>query len=183
MSGDWAWMQADRITADPSTHGLTFVPIILGSNKTTVSVATGQNDYWPVYLSIGNIHNNVQCVHCNAVKPLAFLAIPKAAKKYTNNPLFRHFKKQLFHAAMTRILASLKAGMTTPQPMKCPNHHFHRILFGISPYIADYPELVWKINLIFYRCLAFPNDLDGGSPPRTKEFTNALIEELPLGII
>ena len=29
------------------------VPIILGSDKTTVSVATGHNEYWPVYLSIG----------------------------------------------------------------------------------------------------------------------------------
>ncbi|KIN95142.1 hypothetical protein M404DRAFT_166656, partial [Pisolithus tinctorius Marx 270] len=37
------------------------VPIILGSDKTTVSVTTGQNDYWPVYISIGNIHNNIQC--------------------------------------------------------------------------------------------------------------------------
>jgi len=25
-------------------------------DKTTVSVATGQNEYWPIYLSIGNIH-------------------------------------------------------------------------------------------------------------------------------
>ncbi|KAF9218202.1 hypothetical protein BS17DRAFT_811782 [Gyrodon lividus] len=72
MSEDWAWMQADRIAVDPSMHGSTFVPIILGSNKTTVSVATGQNDYWPVYLSIGNTHNNVWHAHRNAVELLAF---------------------------------------------------------------------------------------------------------------
>ena len=54
-----------------------FIPIILGSDKTTVSVATGQNDYWPVYLSIGNVHNNVCRAHRNAVELLAFLAIPK----------------------------------------------------------------------------------------------------------
>ncbi|KIK80718.1 hypothetical protein PAXRUDRAFT_157912 [Paxillus rubicundulus Ve08.2h10] len=78
MSGDWAWNQAvhhslhslhlqvtywptsqDDIAKDKEAHGAVFVPIILGSNKTTVSVATGQNDYWPVYLSIGNVHNNV----------------------------------------------------------------------------------------------------------------------------
>ncbi|KAG2140331.1 hypothetical protein BD769DRAFT_1384083 [Suillus cothurnatus] len=55
MSGDWAWNQAD-----PATHGSTFVPVILGSDKTTVSVATGQNDYYPLYASIGNVRNNVQ---------------------------------------------------------------------------------------------------------------------------
>ena len=36
-----------------------FVPIILGSDKTTVSVATGQNDYHPLYLSIGNVQNHI----------------------------------------------------------------------------------------------------------------------------
>jgi hypothetical protein len=48
----------DIIAQDPDTHGSMFVPIILGSDKTTVSVATGHNQYWPVYMSIGNIHNN-----------------------------------------------------------------------------------------------------------------------------
>jgi len=54
------------------------VPIILGSDKMTVSVATGQNDYYPLYLLIGNIHNNVRCAHRNSLVLLAFLAIPKS---------------------------------------------------------------------------------------------------------
>lgn len=54
-----------------------FVPIILGSDKTTVSVTTGHNQYWPVYMSIGNIRNNVRCAHRNGVVLLGFLAIPK----------------------------------------------------------------------------------------------------------
>jgi len=53
-----------------------FVPIILGSDKTTVSVATGHNQYWPVYMSIGNIYNNVRRAHCNGLVLLGFLAIP-----------------------------------------------------------------------------------------------------------
>ncbi|KAH7903898.1 hypothetical protein BJ138DRAFT_971089, partial [Hygrophoropsis aurantiaca] len=35
FSGDWVWEQADDIAKDESTHGSTFVPIILGSDKTT----------------------------------------------------------------------------------------------------------------------------------------------------
>jgi hypothetical protein len=54
-----------------------FVPIILGSDKTTVSVATGHTEYWPVYLSIGNVHNNVRRAHRNGLVLLGFLAIPK----------------------------------------------------------------------------------------------------------
>ncbi len=97
MSGDWAWKQAVRLicmtiqpllsityicTQDilaqrPENDGAAFVPIILGSDKTTVSVATGQNDYYPLYVSLGNVHNGVRRAHRNAVALAAFLAIPK----------------------------------------------------------------------------------------------------------
>ena len=54
-----------------------FVPLLLGNDKTTVSVATGQNEFYPVYLSIRNVRNNVQRAHRGAVAVVAFLAIPK----------------------------------------------------------------------------------------------------------
>ncbi|KIL00125.1 hypothetical protein PAXRUDRAFT_8417 [Paxillus rubicundulus Ve08.2h10] len=130
MSGDWAWQQADDITKDVETHGATFMPIILGSNKTMVLVATGQNDYWPVYLSIGNVHNNVRRAHRGAVALLPFLATPK------------------------------------------------------GPYIADYPEQVLISGIVQNwcgRCIAFPNNLDGGGAPCTSTLTWALIKELPIG--
>ncbi|KAG1905765.1 uncharacterized protein F5891DRAFT_1125793 [Suillus fuscotomentosus] len=59
MSGDWAWHQADIIATDPDVLSATFVPIIIGSNKTTVSVGTKNNEYYPLYLSIGNVCNNI----------------------------------------------------------------------------------------------------------------------------
>ena len=68
----------DLIAKDPKTHGSLFVPIIVGSDKMTVSVATSHNKYWPIYLSIGNIHNSVQCTHHNGLVLLGFLAIPKS---------------------------------------------------------------------------------------------------------
>ena len=53
------------------------VTILLGSDKTTVSVATGQNDYYPLYISVGNISNNARRAHEDGVILLGFLAIPK----------------------------------------------------------------------------------------------------------
>ena len=95
MSGDWAWEQAVRIfvffglfpfinfmqneiAQDPETHGGMFVPIILGSDKTTVSIATGDNEYYPLYASVGNVYNNIRRAHRNAVVLVGFLAIPKS---------------------------------------------------------------------------------------------------------
>jgi hypothetical protein len=58
-------------------HGALFVPVILGSDKTTVSVATGHNEYWPLYASIGNIHNNIRRAHADGLVLVGFLSIPK----------------------------------------------------------------------------------------------------------
>jgi hypothetical protein len=66
------------IAQDPKTHGATFVPIILGSDKTTVSVATGHTEAYPLYLSIGNLHNNLRRSHCSGVVVIAFLAVAKS---------------------------------------------------------------------------------------------------------
>jgi len=68
----------DVLAKDPAMHGAMLVPIVLGSDKTTVSIATGQNDYYPLYLSIGNVHNNTHRAHWNSLVLIAFLAIPKS---------------------------------------------------------------------------------------------------------
>ncbi|KAG2069776.1 hypothetical protein BDR04DRAFT_1128746 [Suillus decipiens] len=81
MSADWAWEQADIIAGDPETLGSMFVPIILGSDKMMVLVATSNNEYYPLYLSIGNVHNNVQWSHWDAVAIIGFLAMPKSMTK------------------------------------------------------------------------------------------------------
>lgn len=67
--------------------GSLFVSVILGSDKTTVSVATGHTCYWPLYLSIKNIHNNVHRGHQNGVVLLRFLAIPKSMSLILNSHL------------------------------------------------------------------------------------------------
>ena len=67
----------DKLAEDEENHGAVFAPVILGSDKTTVSVATGQNDFYPLYASLGNVHNTARRAHKNAVALLGFLAVPK----------------------------------------------------------------------------------------------------------
>ena len=52
------------------------VSAVLGADKTTVSVATGNQEFHPLYMSLGNIHNEMRRAHRDSVVPLAFLAIP-----------------------------------------------------------------------------------------------------------
>jgi len=67
----------DIISADPNTHGAMFVPVVLGSDKTIASVGTGQHEYHPVYLSVGNVHNHLRRAHKDALVLIGFLPIPK----------------------------------------------------------------------------------------------------------
>ena len=53
-------------------------PVVLRSDKTTVSVGTGKNEYHPLYISKGLVHNNIWHAHQDGVMLLAFLAIPKS---------------------------------------------------------------------------------------------------------
>ncbi|KAH9170341.1 hypothetical protein EDB89DRAFT_2220723 [Lactarius sanguifluus] len=175
MSADWAEHQADLIAADPSTHGAMFVPIVAGSDKTTVSVATGHQEYHPVYMSPGNLSNVARRAHGNALLPVAFLPIPKTSKRQRKKPLYQKFCRQLYHACLAQIFRPLKSGMTTPEVVKCPDGHFRRAIYGLGPYIADYPEQVWLSGIVQGWC---PNPTFltiSAAHRRTHEKTDLLI--------
>ncbi|OBZ69605.1 hypothetical protein A0H81_10321 [Grifola frondosa] len=162
MSGNWAWDQSDILANDPATHGATFCPVILGSDKTTVSVATGQNEYYPLYLSNGLIHN---------------------AQFQRDDPKFRQFRRQLFHASLNHILQPLRPGMTVPEITLCADGHYRWMVYGLGPYIADYPEQVLLACIVqgwCPRCTSISSDLDGPGTRRSHEHSKALLETFDL---
>ncbi|KAJ7719182.1 hypothetical protein DFH07DRAFT_872339 [Mycena maculata] len=172
MSGDWSWKQADMIGQDPQTHGLAFVPVVAGSDKTTVFVATGLQEYHPVYVSPA---------HGNGVLPAAFLPIPKTSKKHRKKPEYQKFVRQMYHACLAKIFQPLKDAMMTPEVVQCPDRHFRWVIYGLGPYIADYPEQVWLTAIVQNwcpKCDARPDNLDGEEARlRTKTRTDFLITQ------
>ncbi|KAK0237593.1 hypothetical protein EDD85DRAFT_921282 [Armillaria nabsnona] len=176
MSGNWAWKQVDRISEELNLTDITFCPVIAGSDKTTVSVATGQNEYYPVYASNGLIHNNVRRAHRDGVSLLAFLSIPKTDREHHDSPEFRNFHRQLFHGSLHEIFQSLHAGMETPEVIRYGDGHYRRTIFGLGPYIADYPKqalLACIVQEWCARCTASHHHLDGPGGHRTHEHTLA----------
>ncbi|KAJ7465494.1 hypothetical protein FB451DRAFT_1178975 [Mycena latifolia] len=184
MSGNWAWKQADIIAEDPETHGSTFVPIILGSDKTTVSVATGQNEYYPLYMSNGLVYNGVRRAHRNAVTLIGFLAIPKTDRENNDSTEFRTFRRNLFHGSLRHILQSLKPGMTVPEVALFPDGHYRCVVYGLGPYIADYPEQVLLACVVqgwCAKCTASNKDLDGPGARRSQAHAELLFNVLDHG--
>ncbi|TCD67754.1 hypothetical protein EIP91_011996 [Steccherinum ochraceum] len=179
MSGVWAWEQADLLAQNPANQDASFVPIILGSDKTTVSVATGQTDYYPLYLSIGNVTNTVRRARRGAVAVIGFLALAKADKSYAKDNNFRKHRRRLFHSSLVEILSTLKPAMTTPEMIQCGDGYFRKVLYGLGPYIADYPEQVLLASVVQGWCAK--DDLDNLEEPRpadrSEDHTTTLIEE------
>ncbi|KAH9975649.1 hypothetical protein BJV74DRAFT_862382 [Russula compacta] len=145
------------IAEDAQTHGALFVPVILGSDKTTVSIATGHNEFYPLYISNGNIHNNVRRAHRNGVSVLGFLSIPKTDRKYQDDDKFH------IH--------------------RCPDGHFCRVIYGLGPYIADYPEQALLACIVQGWCPTPADNLDAESGRRSHAHTDALLEQYSLKIL
>jgi hypothetical protein len=156
------------IAEDPRTHGAMLVPVFSRSDKTTVSVATGHQEYHPIYVSVGNISNTARRGHGNAVMPVAFLPIPKskpffsfifpillyvvASKRQWKKPEFQKFCWQLYHVCLEAVFEPLKPFMKQPKVVRCPDGHLRRAVFSIGPYIADYPEQVWLSCIVQNWC-------------------------------
>ncbi|KAF9218822.1 hypothetical protein BS17DRAFT_863841 [Gyrodon lividus] len=180
MSGEWAWQQADVISKDERTDGSTF---------TTVSVATGNNEYYPLYLSIGNVRNNVRRAHRDALVLIGFLAIRKTTKEHASDAAFCKFRRQLFHSSLSAILQPLKPAMTMPEVVKFGDGHFRRVIYGLGPYITDYKEQALLACIVRGWCARYI-DLDASidihyedALDRTRAFNEVLFEESTLTIV
>ncbi|KAI6146976.1 hypothetical protein EDD17DRAFT_1767457 [Pisolithus thermaeus] len=177
------WQDFMILGDDPTTGGATLVPVILGSDKTTVSVATGQTDYYPLYLSIGNVRNTVRRAHRNAVVLIGFLAMPKTTREHASTPAFRRFKRQLFHSSLTRILHSLCRPMKVPETVLFGDNYYRRVIYALAAYITDYEEQVLLSCIVRNwcpKCLAHRDNLDENALRRSREHCDTVIEEFEL---
>ena len=59
---------------------------------------------------------------------------------YRDDPTFHKFWCQLMHSSLAKMLESLKQGMSTPEVIHCPDNHVHQAVYGLGPYIGDYPK-------------------------------------------
>ena len=65
-----------------------------------------------------------------------------ADREHHDSNDFQRFRRNLFHGSLREILKTLRPGMTEPEIIRFADGHFRRAIYGIGPYIADYPEQV-----------------------------------------
>ncbi|KAJ7434405.1 hypothetical protein FB451DRAFT_1467623 [Mycena latifolia] len=92
---------------------------------------------------------------------------------------FRTFRRNLFHGSLRHILESFRPAMTVPEVAHFADGHYRRVIYGLGPYIADYPEqvlLACTVQGWCARCTASNKDLDGPSGRRSQRHTEALFD-------
>ena len=90
-----------------------------------------------------------------------------ATHKSHNGPDFHKFCCQLLHSSLAKILETLKPGMMVPEVVCFPDGHFRKVIFGLGPYIADYPEQAllacimqgWCPKQVLFKNLSTPTDV------------------------
>ena len=65
-----------------------------------------------------------------------------ANREHTKDSDFRMFRHQLFHTSLSHILSSLRPAMSEPEVIKCGDGIYRHVVYGLGPYIANYPEQV-----------------------------------------
>lgn len=71
-----------------------------------------------------------------------------ARRKHRQTVAYQTFCRQMYHSCLAHVFNPLKAGMTTPESILCPDGHWRQAVYGLGPYIADYPEQVWLSGIV-----------------------------------
>jgi len=112
-------------------------PVIIATDKTTLTQFSGDKVAYPVYLTIGNISKSIRHQSSSHTTMLiAYLPV-------TQLDCFEDAKVakyRLFHACMKTVLEPLRAPGQSGQNMTCADGFLHQIFPILAAYVADFPE-------------------------------------------
>ncbi|KAG8898353.1 hypothetical protein FRB99_007493 [Tulasnella sp. 403] len=133
-TGDWWWEVQDKLPT-----GATVAPIILASDKTQLSVLSGDKTAWPVYLTLGKISKHIRRQPSKrATVLLGYLPVAKLGCWSSNKR--REIRQDLFHSCMRQMLESLIEAGNTGVEMACADNYVRHVFPILSAYMADFPE-------------------------------------------
>ncbi|KAI6004677.1 hypothetical protein EDD15DRAFT_2155438 [Pisolithus albus] len=135
------WLSGDHASAiqDKLPEGGTVLGVILSSDKTNISVMSGNWMAYPLLISLANIAPEIRSkISMHTYLLLALLPIPKFLHKDTRVRSLLH--DWLIHQALSRVLAPLKTAARVGIMMNDPVGNLRYCFTPLAAYIADTPE-------------------------------------------
>ncbi|KAG8767118.1 hypothetical protein FRC12_006437 [Ceratobasidium sp. 428] len=134
-SGKWWWRMQNILG-----RYATVVPIIISTDKTKLTVFSGNQKAWPVYITIGNISKKIRGRPSErATLLLGYIPVSNLSN-ISNERERSEAGWQLFHTCLESMLEPLKTLSRTGIDVLCADGGVRRIFPILAAYIADFPE-------------------------------------------
>ena len=119
--------------------GATLLGVVLSSDKTNISVTSGNCVAHPVLISLANIDTHIRCkTSLHAYLLLALLPIAKFTHKSTH--IRSLLQDRLVHQALNIVLSPLKTAAAVGIMMSDPVGNLRYCFTPLASWIADTPE-------------------------------------------
>ncbi|KAG9098699.1 hypothetical protein FS749_003186 [Ceratobasidium sp. UAMH 11750] len=134
-SGDW-WWRMQNILGPYAT----VAPIIISTDKTKMTVFSGNQKAWPVYMSLANISSDIRRRPSERATVLIGFIPVSELTNISNTEERSRRRWQLFHSSLESIFEPLKEVSRTGMEVLCSDGGVRRVYPILAAYIADFPE-------------------------------------------
>ena len=71
---------------------------------------------------------------------LSQMILSIADREFELDAEFHAFHHHVLHTCLSVALEPMKSAMSKPEVTLCADGHYRRAIYGLGPYIGDYPE-------------------------------------------
>ncbi|KAG8742846.1 hypothetical protein FRC10_000825 [Ceratobasidium sp. 414] len=147
-SANWWWRTQGKIPDKSAT----IVPLIISTDRTTLSLMAGNQTAYPVYLTIANIDKSVRRkVNMRATTLLAYLPVDKFDYVLDDEERSR-LRRELTHRAMEKLFEELRVASKEGVEALCADGRYRRAYLIVAGLSLDFEEQVLMSGIISSGC-------------------------------